>query len=278
MIDLNKVLVTGAGGMVGSYVDFGIKTDRESLDITDLKKVFAMCDREKPSAILHLAAETDLNRCEENPERAYMINAVGTYNMSLAARNLGIKLVYISTSGIFDGKKQGPYVESDEGNPQNHYGHSKYLGELAVRGVLQDYIIARTSWIFGGGPAKDKKFVATVIKKLGDAEIKAASDSVGSPTYGKDIVAGIKKLLTDDARGVLNLANTGVCSRYDVALEIASAMRGNAKITPMESSFFKTAMPPVLNQGLVSREDLMRPWREALAEYLATEWATAKER
>jgi len=114
----------------------------------------------RPKVILHLAALTDLDYCEKNPAEAYLVNSVGTYNVALTAREVGAKLVYISTAGIFDGQKKGFYRESDLGNPQNHYGHSKYLGESAVQNILNDYIIARVCWMFGGGPTKDKKFVA----------------------------------------------------------------------------------------------------------------------
>ena len=87
--DLSKVLVTGATGMVGSYVDFGIKTDHRSLDITDLGEVLRVCEFYKPDVILHFAAETDVDRCERDPEAAYSVNSMGTYNMAVAAKNLG---------------------------------------------------------------------------------------------------------------------------------------------------------------------------------------------
>ena len=104
-INLDKVLITGSNGMAGSYVDFGIRTDRRSMDITDLKEVLSVCRRYKPEAIIHLAAETDVDRCERDPEYAYFVNGIGTYNVVQIAKELGIKLVYISTAGVFDGTK-----------------------------------------------------------------------------------------------------------------------------------------------------------------------------
>src|SRR3989338_4767009 len=121
MKSLPKTLITGASGMVGSYIDFGVKTDRKTLDVTKLEEVRAAVKFHRPNVIIHLAALTDLDYCEKNPIEAYLVNSVGTYNVALAAREAGAKLVYISTAGIFDCQKNGFYRESDPGNPQNHY-------------------------------------------------------------------------------------------------------------------------------------------------------------
>ncbi|MGD1003430.1 MAG: NAD(P)-dependent oxidoreductase [Minisyncoccia bacterium] len=271
-ISFDKVLVTGASGMVGSYVDFGIKTDHRSLDITDLGEVLRVCELHKPNVILHLAADPDVDRCERDPEHAYAINSIGTYNMAVAAKSFGAKLVYVSTAGVFDGEKKEPYKEDDEPNPQNYYGRSKYVGELIVRGMLKDYIIARACWMFGGGPEKDKKFVAKIIKQLDQPEIKAVNDKIGSPTYAKDLISGIKKLLVANKVGTYHLSDKGVCSRYDVAMEIVKTLKPGVKVVPVDSSYFKLDAARVYSEAMVSREDLTRPWQEALEEYLRTEW------
>ena len=143
-INFDKILITGANGMVGNYVDFGIKTDRRSLDITDLKEILAVCRKYNPEAIIHLAAETDMEKCEIDPGRAYLINSAGTYNVAKAAISVGAKMVYISTNAVFDGRKSASYNEDDEPNPQNVYGRSKYIGELIVQSLLDDYLIIRT--------------------------------------------------------------------------------------------------------------------------------------
>ncbi|MBU1255832.1 SDR family oxidoreductase [Patescibacteria group bacterium] len=270
--DFSKVLVTGSSGMVGSYVDFGIKTDHRSLDVTDLSEVLRVSEFYKPKVIFHLAAETDVDRCERDPEHAYLVNSIGTYNMAVAARNLGAKLVYISTAGVFDGTKKEPYTEEDEPNPQNYYGRSKYLGELIVKSVLKDYIIARAGWMFGGGPEKDQKFVAKIINQLDKPEIRAVNDKIGSPTYAKDLISGIKKLLVAGRTGIFHLSSKGVCSRYDVALSIVKSLRPSVKVLPVDSSYFKLDAARVCSEAMISKEDLSRPWQEALEEYLDTEW------
>ena len=271
-INLDKVLITGACGMVGSYANFGIRTDRRSLDVTDLEEVQAVCRKYKPEAIIHLAAETDIDRCERDPEYAYMVNAIGTYNMATVAKELGIKLVYVSTAGVFDGQKKTSYTEKDEPNPKNYYGASKFLGELAIRGMLENYIIARVCWMFGGGPEKDQKFVAKIIKQLDNKEVKVVTDQIGSPTFGKDLVAGIKKLLRNDARGVYNLANRGVCSRYEFAEAIVKILKKDTKILPIKMSDLKMSAARTYNEGMISKIKTQRNWRDALKEYLKTEW------
>ena len=267
-----KTLITGGNGMVGSYADFGTKLSKGELDVSNLSAVMTVAKKYRPKVILHLAALTDLDYCEKNPAEAYLVNSVGTYNVALTAREVGAKLVYISTAGIFDGQKKGFYRESDLGNPQNHYGHSKYLGESAVQNILNDYIIARVCWMFGGGPTKDKKFVAKIITQFYKPEIKALEDSWGSPTYGKDLVGALKKLIAKDARGIYHLAGKGRGSRYDVAKLIVQNMKSDVKVIPVKSSFFKLPAKRVGNEALISKVKLMRPWREALVEYLETEW------
>jgi dTDP-4-dehydrorhamnose reductase len=242
------------------------------LDVTDLKEVMSVCKKYKPEAIVHLAAETDVDRCERDPEYAYMINAVGTFHMALAAKELGIKLIYVSTAGVFDGTKKTSYTEKDIPNPTNYYGRTKFLGELAIQGLLKDYVIARVCWMFGGGPEKDQKFVAKIINQLDNKEIKVVTDQIGSPTFGKDLVAGIKKLLKDDARGIHNLADKGVCSRYEFAEAIVNGLGKKTKVIPVKMSDFKMDAFRTYNEGMISKISTSRRWEVALKEYLDTEW------
>ncbi|MGH7141429.1 MAG: SDR family oxidoreductase [Minisyncoccia bacterium] len=267
-------MITGAGGMVGSYVDFGIRTDHRLLDVTDPKEALAVCRQYSPKFIIHLAAETDFDRCERDIVRAYMVNGVGAYNMACAARAVGAKMVYVSTSAVFDGTKALPYEESDVPYPQSHYGHSKYLGELAVAELVEDHIIARISWVFGGGEAKDQKFVAKIIKQLDKPVIKVIAGKRGSPTYGKDLVAGFKRLMTDGKCGIFHMSNEGAPTRADVAREIVRSTGSLAHVEEVDPSFFSFAYADRLdNESMTSRISYMRPWQEALGEYIKTEWS-----
>jgi len=276
-IDLNKVLITGAGGMIGSYIDFGIRTDHDSLDITDVHEVSRVINELRPEAIIHLAAATDLERCKNDPRYAYWVNAIGTYNIATATLEVGAKLVYISTSRIFDGEKMEPYTESDTPNPKDFYSRSKYAGELIVRGMLPDYIIARACWVFGGGREKDVKFVGKVIRQLTvESEIKAVDDIYGSPTFGKDFVSAIKRLLEEDARGIFHLSNEGSCSRYEIAKFVIETLKHPIALVSVNAEQFPYGNS-VKNEAMSSERKLMRPWKDALREYLETEWEQKNE-
>ena len=256
--------------MVGSYIDFGTRLTHEELDVTDLSSVMKICKGQQPSVIIHLAAATDLVRCEREPAYAFLINAVGTYTMALAARNVGAKLVYVSTSGVFDGIKKDPYTESDTPNPLNEYGHSKYLGELAVRGILDNFLIVRTSWIFGGGKERDTKFVGKILQKRDEKEVRAVTDRRGSPTYAKDLVKALQTLIKQDTHGIVHVGG-GVATRYEVAREALTLAGSQTKITPAISADFPSNYKSGENESMPC-SPLMRPWQEALAEYIHTEW------
>ena len=269
----DTALITGADGMVGSYIDFGIRTNHRSLDVTDLTKVMKACNEHKPKLIIHLAAETDVDHCEHDVVHAYNVNAVGTYNMALAAREVGAKLVYVSTSAIFDGQKETPYREDNIPRPQNYYGHSKYLGEIAATSILADALVVRICWVFGGGPAKDQKFVAKILKQLDQPVINVVAGKHGSPTYGKDLVAGIKRLVEEGKNGIFHMGNEGAPSRADVVREIVKITGSHAEIREVDASFFGvTNATRPSNESMVSKVAYMRPWQDALREYIKDEW------
>ncbi|TAJ15978.1 NAD-dependent epimerase/dehydratase family protein, partial [Patescibacteria group bacterium] len=163
--DFEKVLTIGAGGMIGSYVDFGMRPSHEELDILDEGAVMRYVEKHLPHAILYLAGATDTERCEREPLYAYELNVRGTQNVARAARAVGATLVYASTSRVFRGDKKEPYTEADIPDPQTYYGLTKYLGEL-VSMSLPRHIVARTAWVFGGGVDRDDKFYGKILQKL----------------------------------------------------------------------------------------------------------------
>lgn len=271
---LSQTLITGANGMVGSYIDFGLKMDRRSLDITDLDEVLSVCKKYKPKVIIHLAAETDVSRCQREPQYAYFVNTIGTYNMVVVAKEIGAKFIYISTSAVFSGTKKDPYNEKDIPDPQGYYGRSKFLGEVIVQNILKDYIIARICWVFGGGPKKDQKFVAKIMSQLKQDEIKAITGMYGSPTYGKDVVVAIKNMIKNDRKGIFHLSNEGVVSRVDLIKEIVNVTNSKASVLEVDQGFFNhtQSVNQINNEGMVSKIHLMRPWHNALKEYIKDEW------
>ncbi len=272
--DFERVISTGTNGMIGSYVDFGIRTDRATLDILDADAVMAFVKKNKPRAIIHLAGATDMVKTEQDPLYAYELNVRGTYNVAQAAKSVGATMVLASSSRVFDGHKKGPYTEDDVPDPQTHYGRTKYISELIVASLAERHIIARTAWVFGGGPVRDNKFYGKILKQLqSGADIAALDDVCGSPTYGKDYVAAIKGLLEKGEYGTFHVANRGVATRYDLARAMAAQIRSDAKVRAVDRSFFPSASPLPANESISSKRITLRPWEEALAEYLQEEWS-----
>ncbi|HEY4500162.1 MAG TPA: NAD(P)-dependent oxidoreductase [Candidatus Paceibacterota bacterium] len=273
MKKISRILITGGDGVVGSYMRIGVRLLRSDFDITNLSEVEKVILREKPSVIIHLAALTDIKKCEDSPDLAYRVNAIGTYNVALIAKEVGAKVIYISTNAVFDGKKKGAYLSTDKPKPINIYGHSKYIGELAVLGMSQKNLVVRTSWIFGGGKNRDKKFVGKIITKLlVGKKLSAVNDVYGTPTYGRDLAISLSKLATSGVSGIIHVTNSGRASRYDMTLVIKTALKSKSLISPVSLSNFGKTANTLKNERLDSDEYVMRSWQKALREYIETEW------
>lgn len=290
---MRRVLVTGAGGMVGSYVPeifagetlllSDIVEGFERLDVCDPTAVMKAVADAAPDLILHLAAATDVDRCEQEPDLAYRTNAMGTQNVALACLAHDVPLVYISTAGVFAGDKPEPYTEFDSPNPANIYGRSKLAGEGIVASLLRRYYIVRAGWMVGGGE-KDKKFVGKITRLIrdGHTEIQAVDDKWGSPTYAKDLLGGIRRLVDTGFYSLYHMVNQGCCSRYEVALVIRDALqRPDVQVAPVSSDRFPLPAPRARSEAMRNFKlellglDGMRPWQEAVRDYILTELAPA---
>lgn len=288
-----KILVTGVGGMVGSYVSEIFRNEEIlltdvvdgflHLDVCDASAVMKAVAEAKPDVVLHLAAATDVDRCEQEPDWAYRTNAIGTQNVALACQAHGTVLVYISTAGVFWGDKPEPYIEFDAPSPANIYGRSKLAGEQIVSSLLDRYYIVRAGWMVGGGK-KDKKFVGKIARLISEGKnpISVVDDKIGSPTYGKDLLAGIRRLLDTDYYGLYHMVNKGCCSRYEVALKIRDVLqRSEIAIVPVASAYFPLPAPRARSEAMRNLKlellglDQMRSWQDALREYVITELAPA---
>lgn len=286
---IEGMLVTGAAGMVGSYVrevfdgiDLTL-TDIEGglqyLDVREPEAVMQAVQETAPDVVLHLAAATDVDRCEQEPDWAYHTNALGTQNVALACQSFGSVMVYISTAGVFWGDKPEPYTEFDDPRPMNVYGDSKLRGSEILTSLLNKFYIVRAGWMFGGGK-KDKKFVSKIMRKImaGENHLRAVDDKLGSPTYGKDLLRGIRRLLNTDYYGLYHMVNIGAPSRCQVALGILDILgRSDIEIEVVSSAFFPLPAPRARSEAMRNYKldllgiDEMRSWQDALAEYLLTE-------
>jgi len=223
-------LVTGAGGLLGERIieldenAIGLYYTRKplidrnliKLDITNRKEVFKIFKDFQPKCVIHCAALTNVDYCEEHKKEAYTVNVEGTKNVVDACKEIGAKLVYVSTDFIFDGKK-GSYKESDKPNPLSYYGFTKLKGEEFVR-KLENYVIARTSVIYG--PNKSN-FVFWVLESLRKGKkIKVVTDQYNSPTYNLDLAKALLKL-SEKGHGIYHTAGSERISRYEFAKRIA---------------------------------------------------------
>jgi len=238
-----------------------------------------------PDYLFHLGAYTDLEFCEKNIEETYSTNTISVENATFIANKMNIPLLYISTAGIFDGKKN-VYDDWDLPNPIGHYARSKYAAEKFVINNARKYFIFRAGWMMGGGPKKDKKFIQKIIKQIKDGkkELFIVDDKFGTPTYTYDFAKNTEALIDTDNFGLYNMACEGNTSRYDVAEEILKILNLNnsIKLTKVNSDYFSKvffAKRPnsenLLNKELNKKGlNLMRPWRDTLKEYLEKSYSS----
>ncbi len=284
-----RALVTGSNGMLGDVfcpelqrhgyqvlrTDIVTSGGVSSLDIRNLKMVSRFIKDNKPSIVFHLAAETDVDKCELNEHLAYETNAAGTENIASACRECDIPIVYISTGAVFDGKKLGGYTEEDKPAPISVYGKSKLKGEQAVRSLLSRYYIIRAGWMVGGYN-KDKKFVRKIMQQIDSKrDILAVTDKFGTLTFTGDFAKGIVSIVSLGKYGTYHCVNKGICTRFDIAKKIAEYLdRPEVSIKPVTSDFFPLPAPRGKSEALINHRlacmgmDNMRPWQEALREYV----------
>jgi dTDP-4-dehydrorhamnose reductase len=276
-----KVVVTGAAGQLGQDVllelarknhqAFG--ADRQQFDITNEAAVYAYINEVKPEVILHCAAYTNVDAAEDNEEVAYQINGMGTENLAKAAKQIGAKMLYISTDYVFDGTATEPYEVDEPTKPLGAYGRTKLAGEQLLQKHLDEFFIVRTAWVFG---VYGNNFVKTMIR-LGKerGEVGVVHDQVGSPTYTADLARFMVELMETEKYGIYHATNSGICSWYEFAVEIFKQAEIDALVKPLTSDQFpRPAARPkysVLSKKMIEQQGLspLRDWKEALAAYLA---------
>lgn len=268
-----KILVTGAKGMLGQDLcpiledngDIVIEIDIDTLDLTKGNDVEKFVKDLKPDAVIHCAAYTAVDKAEEEPEKAELINAHGTENIAKVCGELDIPIVYISTDYVFDGCKTTPYEPDDEVNPQTVYGKTKLLGEVAVKKYCKKYYIARTSWLYGH---HGKNFVETMIglAEKGN-EIKVVDDQIGCPTWTVELANGIVKLFSKPY-GTYHVCGSGETSWYGFAKEIFFQTGMNeVKLSPCTTEEFpRPARRP--KYSVMNNQKICRNWKAALHDYV----------
>jgi dTDP-4-dehydrorhamnose reductase len=273
-----RVTIFGATGLLGQALmrewqqDQVIGLGSRDADIRSADQVGNAIARHQPEWIVLAAAYTDVDGCETHRELAFDVNCKGAVNVARAAAQFGSRLIFLSTDYVFDGTKSRPYEIDDPLAPQSVYGQSKAAAEVAIRKVLPDCCIVRTSWLFGVG---GKCFPDTILKLASSRkELNVVDDQLGCPTYTIDLARTIVALSRKVAGGTVHATNVGECSWFDFATEIVASAGIETQVRPTSSDkFARPAKRPsysVLSPTSLQRYGIVTPtWQDALRRYLA---------
>jgi len=279
-----RVAVVGAAGQLGTALvrAFSNAPKHEvvglthaEIEVTDNDAVAGALDILRPDVVINCAAFHRVDDCEARPEDAFRVNALGALHVARACADLGACAVYISTDYVFDGTKGEAYTEEDPPNAINVYGASKLAGEVLTRQACPRWLIVRVASLFGPGGASSKggSFLDRIVARARAGEpLKVVADTVMSPTYTPDAAAALERLVAEGCTGVFHLTNAGRCSWYEFAREALTLLGIHASITPVSASEFPARARRPRNSSLKGRVIpgfTMRPWQEALREFLA---------
>ena len=277
-----KVLVTGVKGQLGYDVMkelekrglTAVGVDIEEMDITDAGSVDKVIKEAAPDAVIHCAAYTAVDAAEDNEAICRKVNAEGTANIAAVCKELGIKMMYISTDYVFDGQGERPWEPDDERNPLNIYGQTKYEGEVAVTEALDSYFIVRIAWVFG---VNGKNFIKAILNKAQTVDtLTVVNDQFGSPTYTYDLARLLVDMIQTDKYGFYHATNEGICTWYEFACEIIrqAGMGDRVRVLPVSADQYPAKAKRPTNSRM-SKEKLsdngferLPAWQDALARYL----------
>lgn len=280
------VAIIGGNGQLGSdcgrvFHEAGytvVAFDHERLQIEDEEVVRRQLGILRPRVVINTAAMHNVEKCEADPSGAHAVNGVGARNVAIASREIGARLLHISTDYVFDGRKGMPYIEADSTGPLNVYGNTKLSGEYYVLSEAPDGIVVRTSALYGASPCRAKgglNFVRLMLKLARErGEVKVVSDERVSPTYTLDLARQLLTLAESEELGVFHATSAGECSWYEFASEIFALTSTEVRLKEANSSEFpaKVRRPAysVLENARTRSAglDRMPDWHESLAAYL----------
>jgi len=281
-----KVAIIGANGQLGSDLIQEFKNagdevfgfnhcDVEVYDIDSIYNLIRLC---KPDLLINTAAYHHVEKCEENPLRAFQINAIGARNLAIACSDQDVMLFHISTDYVFDGRQRISYFETDDAKPLNVYGNSKLAGELFIRSIAKKYLIIRSSGLYGKRPCRAKgglNFVQLMLKLANEGKkIRVVDNEVLSPTPTIDLARQIVKIKHPDFYGIVHATSQCQCSWYQFAKAIfsISKLEPDLQIASPDEFPTKARRPEysVLENGILNdyNVNIMKTWEQGLKEYL----------
>jgi dTDP-4-dehydrorhamnose reductase len=282
MSENRRIAVLGSTGQLGSELVNALRMDNK---FETLALAHSDCDCRKgpqvtnairnfhPDVVINCAAYVRVDDCEDHAHEAFEVNTVGALNVARACAQFSALCVYISTDYVFNGAKDGPYVESDATCPINVYGVSKLAGEYLVKQTASRWLVVRMASLFGktGARGKGGNFVETVINKAKTGEaLRVVNDIIMSPTYARDASKALVSLLQEGTGGVFHLTNSGACTWYEFAKMILDFTGIVAAVVPISSDEFPTRARRPANSALRSMYSAcdLCPWQDGLLAYL----------
>jgi dTDP-4-dehydrorhamnose reductase len=282
-----KVAVIGADGQLG--VDVVNQFTREGddvrslthteIEVSEIDSVSSCLKEIRPDVVVNTAAMHHVEKCEQEPQKAFAVNGQGARNLALVSREINAKLFHVSTDYVFDGAKRKPYEETDAPQPLNVYGNTKLSGEHFVRGMCEKHFVLRTSAIYGKSPCRAKgglNFVELMLKLARErGKVRVVDSEFVTPTRTTEIAQQIVALSRTDSYGLYHATAEGACSWHEFAAEIFRLTNTKVTLEVARPNEFPMKVPRPLysvleNRALKSRGlNLFQPWQVGLREYLA---------
>lgn len=281
---INTIWITGAHGRLGStifrYLDpleaEIIATDKDEVDITNQEEVNLFVDRNRPKIIINCSAITNRLKCEEDPDKAYLLNALGAKNIAIASNRVRAKLIQLSTADVFDGQTIHPYKEIDKAKPNTVYGKSKFMGEEFVKEFANRYFIVRVSRLY----SKENNLVESIIEEAKEGIVTVPKSRYGSPTSAYELSKFLISIMDTNAYGTYHASCEGTCSFRAFAQKILDITKIDAKILEARDSDridFEPAFRGIDNYFLnLLKINTFSTWEDALEEYLRREYGYEK--
>jgi dTDP-4-dehydrorhamnose reductase len=251
-----RVLVTGGDGLLAYALRRLAPADcemtflaRAEFDLTAPARMKGRLAALRPDWVVNTAAYNLVERCEQERELSWAVNATGPETLAKLCAEKNVRLIHYGTDYVFDGEKGAPYVEADKPNPLNHYGAGKLAGELAVLAASPKHVVMRTSWVFGSHPTQTKSYVHSVLRaaRAGN-NLKATTDQASAPTVSDALARWTIELVRQGGSGLFHAVNDQGVSRFEwtvAILEEATQLKmipEQITVEPVTSDFFKSTM------------------------------------
>jgi len=285
-----RIAVIGADGQLGTDICAAIDNTQDDLihltiehiEVSDIDSVSRVLKEVSPQLVINTAAFHHVEKCEEEPVKAFEVNALGTRNLAMVCNDLDASIMHISTDYVFDGKKRAPYIETDKPMPLNVYANTKLSGEHFVEAIAKKFYILRVSGIYGKAPCIGKgglNFVELMVKLSRERpEVRVVDNEILTPTSTVEISHQIVKMIERDAQyGLYHVTAEGSCSWYEFAREIFDITKPNIKFNKAAPGEFavKVNRPEysVLENKFLEDQgiNIMRHWKQGLRTYLTGE-------